>query len=153
MQEWTTDKGNKWLLAPILVLKLQKKSVRGSVKTLGSMYAITIKQNINTAMFGLVKKQTCISKTLHAQFKAPQRQYRFNIKFFSLSKSIQIKVREIVLCPHCELFLIDLIKSFFQTFLIFSFWSLPCSTYEHYALKWDTDYLSRDRWRENERPQ
>lgn len=48
------------------------KRNRGSVKTLGSMYAITIKQNINTAMFGFVKKQTCISKTLHAQFKAPK---------------------------------------------------------------------------------
>lgn len=69
MNNW---QGNKRLLVPILVLKLQKESVKGSVKTLGSTYVITMKQNINTAMFGLVKKQTCISKTFHAQFKAPQ---------------------------------------------------------------------------------
>lgn len=49
-----------------------KQSVRGTVNTLGSIYAITTKQNINITMFGFVKKkQTCISKTHHAQFKAP----------------------------------------------------------------------------------
>ena len=71
MRVWKRT-SDKQLVTLILVLTLQKKSVRGSINTLGSMYAITIKQNINTAMFGLVKKQTCISKTLHAQFKAPK---------------------------------------------------------------------------------
>lgn len=111
------------------------------------MYAVTTKQNINIAMFGWVKKQTCISKTLHAQFNSmPPRLYRYYIKLV-LCKSIQIMGREIVLLFTTNYFLIDLkhfrFSSLKQTWF-FSFWSLPCSTYEHYALRWDTGYLAQD---------
>lgn len=111
------------------------------------MYAITIKQNINTAVFGLVKKQTCISKTLHAQFNSmPPRLYRYYIKLV-LSKSIQITGREIVLLLITNSLLIDLIHFTFSSLKhtwFFSFWSHPWSTYEHYALRWDTGYLAQD---------
>lgn len=97
MNKW---QGNMRLVAAILVLRLQKKKkkkvcqVRGSVNTLGSMYAITIKQNINTAMFGLVKKRHAYQKHFMLN-STPPRLYRFNIKLV-LSKSIQITGREIV---------------------------------------------------------
>lgn len=64
-----------------------KKSVRGNGRTLGSIYAITITQNINTAMFGLVKKLTGVSKRFMRNSKPPPpvlpKAYTgFNIKLF-----------------------------------------------------------------------
>lgn len=88
--------GKTRLVAQNLVWKLQKKSVRGSVNTLGSMYAVTLKQNINTAMFGLVKNKHAYQKHFMLNLKPAPRLYRFNIKVV-LSKSIQISGREIVL--------------------------------------------------------
>lgn len=58
------------------------------------MYAITIKQNINTAVFGFVKKQTCISKTLHAHFKAPPKTIQIEYK---VDLSHQIMDRELAI--------------------------------------------------------
>lgn len=91
------------------------KSVRGSVNTLGSRYAITIKQNINRTMFGLVKKQTCISKNTSCSIQGPPRHKRFNIKFVfklraeKLSFSLQTSSTSYLF--------------FFKTNLCF--WSLP----------------------------
>lgn len=55
---------NKRVKLVHLVLMDEQVGEGGSeeVSTLGSIYAVTIKQNINRTMFGLVKKQTCISK-------------------------------------------------------------------------------------------
>ena len=90
-----SDKVTSDFLAPILVLKITKETCqRKSVKTLGSMYAITIKQNINTAMFGFVKKQTCISKNTSCSIQSPQRLYRFNIKFVFYLKVFKLRAEE-----------------------------------------------------------
>lgn len=58
------------------------------------MYAIKAKYKYSHVW--LSEKTNMHIKTLHAQFKAPQRLYRFNIKLF-LSKSIQIMGKEIVI--------------------------------------------------------
>lgn len=46
-----------------------KRSVKRSVNTLGSMYAINAEYKYSHGW--LSEKNTCISKTLHAHFKAP----------------------------------------------------------------------------------
>lgn len=81
-------KTEEWLVAPILVFNLQKKSVKGSVNTLGSMYAIKAEYKYSHVWLSEKgKKKKCISKTLHAQFKSPPPPpslYRFHIKLFYL---------------------------------------------------------------------
>lgn len=61
-QKHCSGKNKPVKLVRLVLMDEQIGGVRGSVSTLGSIYAITKKQNINRTMFGLVKKQTCISK-------------------------------------------------------------------------------------------
>lgn len=76
-------------------------------------------------------------KNTSCSIQSPPRLYRFHIKFV-LSKSIQIKGREILLLTISQVFLIGLIHCFFffETYLIFNFWSLLCSTYEMGLIIW-----------------
>lgn len=55
----------------LVVVNEQLGGVRGSVSTLGSIYAVTLKQNINRTMFGFVKNKHAYQKRSPREFNAP----------------------------------------------------------------------------------